>query len=179
MCTSQSNKPRSPKLGRAVIAVTAAYLAASSGLLFAQTSIDDAIDELLGIMSSDPSVEARKVVELPAHLQGRLMALAEFDDENQQWSAMDGPQDFGSVTVERINVLGYEIGESGFIEAKYREFTDRRVVSYTGLTADRRMSVSLYDDEDDSEHLVLQIRIGPRQLRYLIDRPRLESAQAQ
>jgi hypothetical protein len=33
------------------------------------------------------------------------------------------------------------------------------------------MSTTLYDDENDPDHLLLQIRIGPQQLRYLVQRP--------
>jgi hypothetical protein len=115
------------------------------------------------------------VRELPIHLQGQLIALAEYDDKSQEWRPMDRPQDFGSVTTDRINVLGYDVGQDGFVEAQYIEITDRRMISYTGVTMDRRLSVNLYDDENDSDHLVLQVRIGPRQLRYLLQRPGLSN----
>ena len=84
---------------------------------------------------------------------------------------MDGPQEFGHATADRISVLGYEVGQDGFVEARYVELTDRRVASYTGVTPDRRLSVNLYDDENDAEHLVLQLRVGTSRLRYLLQRP--------
>ena len=144
---------------------------AMSGLLHAQEEESSAIDELLDIMRSSTSVEAQKVMELPLRIQGQLVALAAFDEESERWQPMDGPQDFGLATRDRISVLGYEVGQDGFVEARYVEMTDRRVVSYTGVTADQRLSVNLYDDENDQEHIVLQIRIGSRQLRYLLRRP--------
>lgn len=153
----------------ATLALTATF--ALIGPLDAQNASAGAIDELLRIMSDSASAQTSKVAELPPPLHGRLIALAAFDEKQGTWNPMDGPQDFGSVTADRINVLGYEIGSGGFVEARYIDFTDRRVVSYTGTTTDRRMSVNLYDDEADPDHLVLQIRIGPRRLRYLMQRP--------
>jgi hypothetical protein len=155
--------------------VLIACLVSTSTSLRAQEIGNSAIEQLLEIVSADASVQARIVRELPIHLQGQLIALAEYDDKSQEWRPMDRPQDFGSVTTDRINVLGYDVGQDGFVEAQYIEITDRRMISYTGVTMDRRLSVNLYDDENDSDHLVLQVRIGPRQLRYLLQRPGLSN----
>jgi len=143
--------------------------------LGAQEHVGSAVDDLLEFMSDDSSLELEKVTQLPGHLHGELIAIAEFDDQQQTWSPMDGPQDFGQVAADRMTILGYEFGHDGFVKARYIELTDRRVESYTGVTADRRMSVNLYDDESDAEHLVLQLRIGARKLRYLLQRPVPES----
>jgi len=126
-------------------------------------------------MSDDPSLELRKVAELPIGLQGNLHAIAEFAEQRQTWSPMDRPQEFGRITGDRISVLGYEVGQDGFVGVRYTKLTDRRVVSYTGVTPDRRLSINLYDDENDKEHIVLQIRIGPRQLKCLMIRPLRDS----
>ena len=141
------------------------------GLIGAQEPARTAIDELLEIMSDDSSLELRKVSELPIDLQGELLAIAEFDEQSQTWNPMDGPQEFGRITGDRINVLGHEVGQDGFVEARYVKLTDRRVVSYTGVTADRQLSVIVYVDGNDTEHIVLQVRVGPHQLRYLMMRP--------
>ena len=148
-----------------------AFLVTQHGQLGAQEPARTAIDELLEIMSDNPSLELRKVVELPIGLQGTLRAIAEFDEQRQTWNPMDGPQEFGQITGDRISVLGYEVGQDGFVEARYVNLRDRRVVSYTGVTPDQRLSVNVYDDEKDMEHIVLQVRIGPHQLRYLMMRP--------
>jgi len=126
-------------------------------------------------MSDNPSLELRKVAELPIGLQGNLHAIAEFAEQRQTWSPMDRPQEFGRITGDRISVLGYEVGQDGFVGVRYTKLTDRRVVSYTGVTPDRRLSINLYDDENDKEHIVLQIRIGPRQHKYLMIRPLRDS----
>lgn len=152
-----------------------AFLVSQYGQLGAQELAGNAIDELLEIMSDNPSLELRKVAELPIDLQGNLRAIAEFDEQRQTWNPMDGPQEFGRITGDRINVLGYEVGQDGFVEARYVNLRDRRVVSYTGVTPDRRLSVNVYDDEKDTEHIVLQLRIGPHQLKYLMLRPMRDS----
>lgn len=137
----------------------------------AQEPARTAIDELLETMRENSALELNKVTELPSRLRGKLVAIAEFDEQQQTWSPMDGPQDFGRTTADRISVLGYEVGQDGFVEARYVQLTDRRVVSYTGVTPDRRLSVNLYDDENDAQHLVLQVRVGSSRLRYLLQRP--------
>jgi hypothetical protein len=146
-----------------------------SCLAGAQEPAKTAIDELLEIMSGNSSLELRKVIEMPARLQGKILAIAEFDERQQTWDPMAGPQEFGRIAENRIEVLGYEVGQDGFVEARYVELTDRRVVSYTGVTQDRRLSVNLYDDENDGEHIILQVRIGPQTLKYLIMRPSKET----
>lgn len=108
-------------------------------------------------------------------MQGKLIAIAEFDEEDQSWQPMEGRQDFGEATRDRISVLGYDVERDGLIEAQYIDITDRLVMSYTGVTVDRRLSINLYDDQNDPGHLVLEIRIGPRLLRYLLLRPVLDS----
>jgi hypothetical protein len=155
--------------------VAGVLLISQSGLVGAQEPAMTAIDELLEIMSDRESLELKKVTELPTRLQGRLLAIAEFDENAEKWRPMGGPQEFGKVAADRINVLGYEVGQDGFVEARYLELADRQVVSYTGITADRRLSVNLYDDESDTEHLVLQVRIGPRLFKYLLLRPSRDS----
>lgn len=137
----------------------------------AQRGIATALEELLQILASNPALQVTLLEELPEHLHGQLLAIAEFDDQGQKWLPMKGPQDFGIADASRISILGREAGDGGFVAARYKQFTDREVISYTGITADRRMSVSIYDDADDAEHLVLTIRIGPRQLKYLLRRP--------
>jgi hypothetical protein len=122
-------------------------------------------------MSGNSSLEIRKVAEIPSRLRGNIIAIAEFDEQQQTWDPMTAPQQFGRIIQDRIEVLGYEVGQDGFIEARYVELTDRRVVSYTGITPDRRLSINLYDDENDGEHIILQVRIGPRLLKYLMMRP--------
>ena len=164
-----TRRERMPVLSRIVI--TLALVVFQSSLLGAQENAQTAIDELLEIMSENSSLELRKVTEMPRHLQGKLLAIAEFDDEKQIWQPMAGPQEFGSVAADRITVLGYEVGRDGFVEARYLQLADRRVVSYTGVTLDRRLSVILYDDESDPEHIILQVRIGPQVLKYLLMRP--------
>ena len=158
-----------PAFVRTIVAL--AFVVFQSSLIGAQEPAKTAIDELLEIMSDNLSLELRKVSELPARLQGDLLAIAEFDEQRQTWNPMDGPQEFGRSYGDRISVLGYDVGQDGFVEARYMKLTDRRVVSYTGVTPDRRLSVNLYDDENDSEHIVLQVRIGPHQLKYLMMRP--------
>jgi len=168
---SHSNRSRTTadrhRAGKAAIVA----LLSVSALLRAQDRGGSVIDELLETMRESTSVQARKVTELPSNLQGKLIAIAEFDDEEQRWQPMDSPQEFGMATNDRISVLGYDVGQDGFVEAEYVDITDRSVRSYTGVTDDRRLSMNLYDDRNDPEHIVLQIRIGPRQIRYLLLRP--------
>lgn len=171
MYESRSSRPDATARQHLVAVVALLSVFAPAELLHAQNTGAGTIDELLETLSSSTSVKVRKIEELPPNVQGQLVALAEFDEESQSWKPMDGPQDFGLATPDRITVLGYAVGQDGFIEGQYVEITDRRVVSYTGVTADRRLSINLYEDESDPEHLVLQIRIGPRQLRYLLRRP--------
>jgi len=171
LCTFLLNELRGTARQYRLAGTLTVALFAVSGLIHAQDGGGSAIDELLDTMRENTSIHARKTIELPSGLQGKLIAIAEFDDDKQNWQPMDGPQDFGVAAHDRISVLGYEVGQDGFLEAQYVEITDRRVVSYTGITADRRLSINLYDDQNDAEHLVLQVRIGPRQLRYLLLRP--------
>jgi hypothetical protein len=153
------------------IVITMSLVVFQSNPLGAQENTQTAVDELLEIMSGNSSLELRKVTELPRHLQGELFAIAEFDDERQTWHPMARPQAFGRVAADRITVLGYEVGQDGFVEARYVKLADRRIVSYTGVTTDRRLSVNLYDDENDPENIFLQVRIGPQTFKYLIMRP--------
>lgn len=166
-----NNSPAADLIRRRATACTLALVCMAAGPVRAQEAGSNAIDELLESLAGSASVQAEKVTRLPQRLQGRLVALAEFDEESGQWQPMDGPQEIGVITAGRIELFGREAGQDGFAEARYVEFMDRRVVSYTGLTPDRRLSISLYDDEADAEHLVLNVRIGPHQLKYLLRRP--------
>jgi len=137
----------------------------------AQEAPSSALDELVESMSANEALAVQKVATLPQRLHGQLIAIAQFNDESQQWDAMAGPQDFGVAAADKLVVLGYEAGQDGFVEARYITLTDRVATSYTAITDDSRMSISLYDDDQDSEHVILSLRIGPRQLRYLLQRP--------
>jgi hypothetical protein len=167
----ERQQPPAARLAR--LALAALWLIASVAMVpaFAQQGNAAALEELLQILARNRSLQASLIDELPAHLHGQLLAIAEFDDQQQQWMPMQAPQDFGVAGATRITILGRDAGDGGFVAARYQQFTDREVVSYTGLTADRRMSINLYDDAADREHLVLTIRIGPRQLKYLLLRP--------
>jgi len=157
------------------VCVALILLMTQSELLGAQQPAKTAVDELVDIMRENSSVEVKKITEIPTRLRGKLIAIAEFSEEQKTWAPMNGLQDFGQVTADRMSVLGYELGHEGSVEARYLEFTDRCVVSYTGVTLDRRLSANLYDDENDKEHIILQVRVGPRQFRYLLMRPSMES----
>ena len=49
-----------------------------------------ALEELLQILASNPALQATLIDELPEHLHGQLLAIAEFDDQKQKWMPMKG-----------------------------------------------------------------------------------------
>lgn len=131
----------------------------------------NAIDELLGILAQDKTLAADRIESLPAELYGPIVVVGEYDFDTRVWLKSAHPEEFGRIDPQRIEMLGHAVGATGFVRAVYSQFTDRRVVSYTGVTDDKRLSLMVYDDAQDREHLVITVRIGPRQLRYLALRP--------
>ena len=147
----------------------AACIATMPGL--AEQQPHDAIDELVANLAQDDKLAVDRINVLPTVLHGPLVVVAEFDDDTQAWLPSANPESWGSIGPRRIDFLGHVVGETGFVRAEYLDFKDRQVVSYSGITVDRRLSLNLYDDAGDREHLALQVRVGPRLMRYLVQRP--------